>query len=272
MYCATRTLPFSGVWTMDYLLAHRLAVHVGAINPWLFVKCEGTDGCRSVNMQLCLGQYTVNGDSTCILYFVVHHILSPIHVCRWRCSHFIAERVFPCVQNSWFAGSHLSLQVILKLTCTYYWTEEISATKSKSVRWSGINHEKQLLTGIIFGQDVCAEYYMYMSKHSSMIGGPGTVVEINEAKFGKRKYNRGRLKDGKWVIIGGIQNGTEENFLQIAPNRQAGKLIPIILNHVATGSTIHMDEWRSYLQLQHHGYTHETQILFTPFPVLIHKS
>jgi hypothetical protein len=35
---------------------------------------------------------------------------------------------------------------------------------------------------------------------SGKIGGPGTIVEMDESKFGKRKYNRGRRVVGKWVL------------------------------------------------------------------------
>jgi len=33
-----------------------------------------------------------------------------------------------------------------------------------------------------------------------MIGGEGIVVEIDESKFGKRKYSRGHKVDGVWVL------------------------------------------------------------------------
>jgi len=36
------------------------------------------------------------------------------------------------------------------------------------------------------------------------IGGNGLIVEIDEAKFGRRKYNRGRLITGQW-LLGGIE-------------------------------------------------------------------
>ena len=39
------------------------------------------------------------------------------------------------------------------------------------------------------------------------IGRVGTVVEIYESKFGKRKYLYGRMVEGTWVL-GGIQRGT----------------------------------------------------------------
>ena len=38
-----------------------------------------------------------------------------------------------------------------------------------------------------FCRDVCAQYFL---DHPIVIGGPGTVVEIDESKFGKRKYKR----------------------------------------------------------------------------------
>jgi len=34
------------------------------------------------------------------------------------------------------------------------------------------------------------------------IGGPGKVVEIDESKFGKRKFNKSRHVDGVWVFRG----------------------------------------------------------------------
>ena len=36
----------------------------------------------------------------------------------------------------------------------------------------------------------------------AMIGGPGQIVEIDESKFGKRKYHCGRRVVGKWVLGG----------------------------------------------------------------------
>ena len=44
-----------------------------------------------------------------------------------------------------------------------------------------------------------------MNEHHSMIGGPGRTVEIDEAKFGKKKYNRGRIVEGQWVLGGYVE-------------------------------------------------------------------
>ena len=78
-------------------------------------------------------------------------------------------------------------------------------------------------------------------KTKRKIGGPSTVVEIDEAKFGKQKYNRGRLVEGSW-ILGGIQRHSDECFLAICPNnkRDAGTLIltPQGLFHRELGSSV----------------------------------
>ena len=59
-------------------------------------------------------------------------------------------------------------------------------------------------------KDVC-EFGLSQIKKPK-IGGPGLTVEIDESKFGKRKYNRGRNVNGKWVL-GGICNETNDVFL-----------------------------------------------------------
>ena len=50
--------------------------------------------------------------------------------------------------------------------------------------------------------------------HPAVIGGPGIEVEIDESKFGKRKYNRGRVVDGRWVI-GGMERGSGDSFMKL---------------------------------------------------------
>jgi hypothetical protein len=47
-----------------------------------------------------------------------------------------------------------------------------------------------------------------MNEHHYAIGGPGIEVEINELKFGKRKYNCGHQVEGIWVF-GGVKRTPE---------------------------------------------------------------
>ena len=48
--------------------------------------------------------------------------------------------------------------------------------------------------------------------HSEPIWGPGKTVEIDESKFGKTKYHRGKLVEGGWVF-GGINQGYKDASL-----------------------------------------------------------
>lgn len=43
------------------------------------------------------------------------------------------------------------------------------------------------------------------------LGGQSSLVETDEAKLGKIKYNRGRIVIGQWVL-GGVTKGTKEKF------------------------------------------------------------
>ena len=42
----------------------------------------------------------------------------------------------------------------------------------------------------------------YIEENSEKVGGDGGVMEIDESKFGKRKYNRGHSAEGQWVVGG----------------------------------------------------------------------
>ena len=70
----------------------------------------------------------------------------------------------------------------------------------------------------------------------NMIGGPGRTVQIDEAKFGKRQYNRGHCVDGCWVFGGveknGMEDGTNKYFCVVVPDRTAETLIPLIQRYV----------------------------------------
>ena len=98
-----------------------------------------------------------------------------------------------------------------------------------------------------------------LEEQSEPIGGPGCVVEIDESKFGKRKFNRGKGVDGVWVF-GGIERDSHPPrcFFVTVNDRSADTLIPIIKRWILPGTTIYSDCWRSYSTLVLEGYVHAT--------------
>jgi ISXO2-like transposase domain len=74
-----------------------------------------------------------------------------------------------------------------------------------------------------------------------IISGPGVVVEIDEAKFGKRKYHCGHRVDSVWVL-GGVEQTPERMMFAIAvPNGSSETVQDIIRQYVRPGSIIYTD-------------------------------
>ncbi|RWS18677.1 uncharacterized protein B4U80_08769 [Leptotrombidium deliense] len=89
------------------------------------------------------------------------------------------------------------------------------------------------------------------------LGGPGKIVEIDESKFGKRKYNKGHYVEGAWVF-GGIERESGEIFMEVVEDRTKATLLPLIDKWIEKGTTIYSDQWSSYRTLSLRGYTHMT--------------
>src|SRR5690242_4479546 len=97
-----------------------------------------------------------------------------------------------------------------------------------------------------------------LDDHEQKIGGDGIIVEVDESKFGRRKYHRGRRVDGTWVI-GGIEKTTEKRcFLVKVQKRDEKTIKEIIEKYIEKGSIVHTDCWRGYLHIDELGVTHKT--------------
>ena len=95
----------------------------------------------------------------------------------------------------------------------------------------------------------------WCEKNSTQVGGPNKIVEIDEAKFGTRKYHRGRLIQGKWVF-GGYERDSKKIFIVAVEDRKAETLLDVIKKWIHPGTTIMSDCWKAYNCLHNQGYKH----------------
>lgn len=99
-------------------------------------------------------------------------------------------------------------------------------------------------------REIC-EFWVFKNC-SDKIGGPNKVVEIDEAKFGRRKYNRGRILEGNW-LFGGIERESKLFFMEPVVNRKKETLLEVIHRKIEPGTTIISDCWKAYDCLNDEG-------------------
>ena len=104
-------------------------------------------------------------------------------------------------------------------------------------------------------REVCMVSMGTKQRNRGRIGGPGHVVQIDECKIGRRKFHRGRIVEGNW-ILGMIDIVMNEVRMEVCPNnnRDANILYNLISQHVDLASTIHTDSWRGYNGLLAGGF------------------
>lgn len=95
----------------------------------------------------------------------------------------------------------------------------------------------------LFCREVCLLNLDQEIDQKEKIGGEGIVVEVDECKIGRRKYQRGCVVERSW-IFGMIERGNAKNYwLGIGPGnkRNSHILMDLIKKYVAIWSTIHSD-------------------------------
>ena len=152
--------------------------------------------------------------------------------------------------QSWLVDSKISLENMVELI--YLWSQAFSVDE--------IVHElalskKTVIEWCFFLRESCLTTVM---DKSQQIGGNGIEVEIDESKFGKRKYYRGHQVEGQWVFGGREKYDKKKVFMVPVADRKKETLLPIIQRWIKPGSIIHSDCWQSYNDLGTMGYTHVT--------------
>lgn len=166
----------------------------------------------------------------------------------FRCTRFTCRKQWSCLRSTFFSQSKLPVHKILFLA--YHWLAGATSNYLCTIGGFATNtvsnftgHLRQLVADSLEEEDC-------------LIGGEGIRVELDESKFGKRKYNRGHRVEGVWVF-GGVEITEERKvFLSIVDKRDAYTLRCIILKYVRRGSIIVTDFWRGYLGLEDLGYIH----------------
>jgi hypothetical protein len=166
----------------------------------------------------------------------------------WRCSNKKCNKKVSIRKSSWFENHNLTLE---KIVCiTYFWVYK--CTQDFVIHELEIS-QKTITDWYNFGREVCE---IYLEKYgSNIIGGPGKIVEIDESKFGKRKYHKGRRVDGVWVF-GGIERDSKNCFFVSVADRTADTLVTIIKKHIRPGTTIISDCWKAYSSLSNEEFQH----------------
>lgn len=143
------------------------------------------------------------------------------------------------------------------LKICYLYLHKVPTTEI--VKMTGIQSEA-VTSWCLFLREMLADD---LNTEDIRIGGENVIVEIDETKLGKRKYNRGHLVDGVWVV-GGIERTPQKKaFLIEVADRTSDTLQNVISTFVLPGSIIYTDCFAAYnractnLNLEHFTVNHK---------------
>lgn len=168
----------------------------------------------------------------------------------YRCSKYDCRTKVSIFYKSFFLNSKVDVSILLQFG--YFFLSKASHTQIMT--YTGLT-EKTVTSYLKYFRELLADS---LDEEQIIIGGDGVLVQVDETKLGKRKYNRGHRVEGVWVI-GGVELTEERKvFLKIIETRDSETISNVLLNYVSVGSTLITDCWRGYVDLQRLGYHHQT--------------
>ena len=160
---------------------------------------------------------------------------------RLRCTNKQCRKSVSCLKGTFFAKNRLCVSDTLLLG--YMWLTSMSYTT--------------VLAQTTHGSDTIVNYFRLfrelvagaLNEEDWKIGGEGVVVEVDESKFGKRKYNRGHHIEGAWVIGGIERTSSSKFFVLVIEKRNSETIAGILSDHILPGSIVHTDCWKGYINI-----------------------
>jgi transposase-like protein len=178
-----------------------------------------------------------------------------IYGIKAQCTTRSCRKVISCLRNTFFSNSHLNLNETLLLG--YLW---LSGAQYSTAIVLTHHSPNTIVDYYSFFRQLVADS---LDTEDWVIGGEGIVVEVDESKFGKRKYNRGKHVEGAWVI-GGIERTPERKFfVTVVENRNHQTIVDVLSKHILPNSIVHSDCWKGYcgisekLNVDHYTVNHE---------------
>lgn len=218
---------------------------------------EGHDGILKLAKDLTLIGKVPNC-TNCGSLMVLRVDKTTVDGCKWKCTGKLvkakkATKICNATKSyrhgTFFEGTHLEIWQVLGFMDL--WLKKVQH-----------NHISELIgvseVSLVDWSSFCGEVLFDAMLHNAEpLGGEGRTVEIDESKFGKRKYNRGHRVEGKWVF-GGVERETGRCFMIPVDSRGKDVLLCIIKHFILPHTTIISDCWRAYNCLDDEGYIHQT--------------
>ncbi|XP_029635052.1 uncharacterized protein LOC115210589 [Octopus sinensis] len=157
------------------------------------------------------------------------------------------EKIFRCpthkgekesiTKKSYLENSRLKLHDFIHVI--YCWGSNLTITGA--IAMTGLS-KSTVIQWYQYMRDICSNNLI---NNPYQIGGVGHVVEVDESLMCKRKYNRRRTPQERWVF-GGYDREDKKGFILFVADRSSETLLPIIKKFIRPGTTIHSDCWPAY--------------------------